>query len=220
MPADILLPTPVLPATPPGLFVRVEYLDFQNVDEHREFRLRVCGPEGSTEFRLRIAFATFAAGGVRLQDGPDICYQKLMGTVRAGGTVSPGVITIDAVDLASYLETHTKVPKHRSWTPSSPTTLATVPPTPPRTRSPQPPVAPLVTNEEPALEEGQRVSHSVFGIGVTTSSNGGHTIVRFDEAGPKTFVTSMLKLDVLSAPRTWETSSRGNNRPCRILPAR
>jgi hypothetical protein len=191
--------------------VRVEYLDFQNVAEHREFRLRVYGPDGWTEFRLRIAMAAFGAGRVRLQDGPDVCYQKLLRAVAAGETASPDVITIDDVDLASYREAHTQVPKHRSWTPSSPPTRAIVPPQQPRTRSPQPPVAPLPTNDTgPAFEKGQRVSHAVFGVGVTTSSSGGHTVVRFDQDGPKTFVTSMLKVDVLSAPHVLESGRRGN----------
>jgi hypothetical protein len=28
------------------------------------------------------------------------------------------------------------------------------------------------------------------------------------------FVTSLLKVDVLSPPHTWETGPRGKNRPC------
>jgi len=219
MPAQPLLLPLVPPPPSPGRFVRVEYLDFRNVAEHREFRLRVYGPDESTEFRLRIAIAAFGAGRVRLQDGPDVCYQKLLQAVAAGATASTDVITIDDVDLASYREAHTHVPKRRSWTASSrppPPTPAIVPRRQPRTPNPRLPVAPLVTNDtEPAVEEGQRVSHAIFGVGVTTSSSRGHTVVQFDQDGPKTFVTSMLKLDVLSAPHTWETGPRGNNRPCR-----
>jgi len=196
----------------------VEYLDFQNVAEHREFRLRVYGPDGSNEFRLRIAIAAFGAGRVRPQDGPDVCYQRLLRVVAAGETASPDVITIDDADLASYREAHTQVPKRR--TPLSPPAPAVVPRKQPRTPSPRLPVAPLVTNDtEPALQQGQRISHAVFGVGVTTSSGGGHTVVRFDRDGPKTFITSLLNVDVLSAPHTWETGPRGNNRPCRPLSA-
>ena len=216
MSAPPLIPPLVPPPPSPGGFVRVEYLDFQNVAEHREFRLRVYGPGGSTEFRFRIAIAAFGAGRIRLQDGPDVCYQKLLRAVAAGETVSPGVMTIDDVDLASYREAHTQVPKHKSWTDSSPPTGAIVPPKQPRTPSLQLPAAPLVTNEG-ALEEGQRVRHALFGVGVTTSSSGGHTVVSFDQDGPKRFVTSMLKVDVLSGPHTWETGPRGKNRPCRTL---
>ena len=221
MPAQLLLPPPVPPPPVPGPFARVEYLDFQNIAEHREFRLRVYGPDGSTEFRIRIAMSAFDAGRVRLQDGPDVCYQKLLRAVAAGETASAGLTTVDDGDLTSYRETHTQVPKHRSWTQPSPPPGTIVPRREPRAPSPRPPVAPLVMNgTDGALEEGQRVSHAVFGVGVTSSSSGGHTVVRFDQDGPRTFVTSMLKVDVLSAPHTWETSPRGKNRPCSptILP--
>jgi hypothetical protein len=192
---------------------RVEYLDFQNVPGHREYRLAVYGPDGPADFRFRIAVAAFGAGRVRLQEGPDVCYQKLLRTLVAGETPSPDVVTIDDVELASYREAHTHVPKHRSWASSLPPKPPFVPRTPPRPRPPQLPVAPPATIlAESAFDEGQRVSHAVFGPGVTTSSSGGHTVICFDEIGPRTFVTSMLELDVLSAPHTWETGPRGKNR--------
>jgi hypothetical protein len=208
-----------LPALSPGRFVRVEYLGFQNVVEHREFRYSVSGPDGSTEFRLRIVMAAFGDGRVRLQDGPDVCYQKLLRAVAAGET-EPVLITLDDADLVSYREIHTHTPKHRTWTrppsPANPVASAVAPR--PFVRRPAPPVPvapPVVKDTGPVLEEGQRVSHAVFGVGVTTSSNRGHTVVRFDQDGPMTFVTSMLKVDVLSAPHTWEAGPRGVNRPCR-----
>ena len=212
MPAELIFAKPPPPSA--ARFVRVEYLDFKNVPDHREYRLAVCGPDGPAEFRFRIPVAAFGAGRVRLQDGPDVCYQKLLRAVAAGETASPAVVTIDDVELASYREAHTHVPKHRSWTPSLPPKPPFVPRTQPTPRSPQLPVAPLATNNtEPVFDEGQRVSHAVFGIGVTTSSSRSHTIIRFDEDGPRTFVTSRLKVEVLSAPHTWETGPRGKNRP-------
>jgi len=202
-----------------SLSARVEYLDFQNVPGHREYRLAVYGPDGPADFRFRIAVAAFGAGRVRLQEGPDVCYQKLLRMVAAGETASPDVVTIDDVELANYREAHTHVPKHRSLTSSLPPRPPFVPRTPPRPRSPQPPVAPLATvDAEPALEEGQRINHPVFGVGVTTSSSGGHTVICFDEDGPRTFVTSMLELEVLSAPHTWETGPRGKNRTSATAP--
>jgi len=207
-------PLPLLVPSPRRLG-RVEYLGFQDVAEHREFRFRLHGPEGWSTCRLRIALAAFGAGTVRRQDGPDVCYRKLLGAVADDEAASPDVITIDDADLASYREATTPVPKHRSWTRPSPPTPAAVPRRPPRAPSRPLPVAPLLTKDTgPAFEEGQRVSHAVFGVGVTSSSSSGHTVVCFDEAGPKTFVTSMLEVDVLSPPHTWETGPRGRNRPC------
>ena len=211
---ELLLPPPA-PAPSPGRLLRVEYLDFQNVADHREFRLRAFGPDGSTEFRFRIAVAAFGAGRIRLQDGPDVCYQKLLRAVAAGETASLDVTSIDDVELARYREAHTPAPKRRPTSFSSTPKEPVVPRKPPRTSAPRLPVAPPVTNDaEPALQAGQRVRHALFGVGVTTSSSGGRTGVHFDQDGLKTFVTSLLDVIVLSAPHTWETGPRGHNRPC------
>lgn len=207
-------PLPGHPPSAAGRAPRVEYLGFQNLEEHREFRYRVHVAEAPAELRVRIPLAAFGDGRVRLQDGPDVCYQRLLRAVAAGETANPGSIGVEDVDLVSYREAHTHVPKHRSWTPPAAPAAAFVPRSRPRTASARLPVAPVVTGG-PAFEEGQRVSHAVFGAGVTTSSSGGHTVVCFDQEGSKTFVTSMLEVEVLSAPHTWETTSRGNNRPCR-----
>jgi hypothetical protein len=220
-----LLSRPSAPEPSPGRSVRVEYLEFQDVDQYREFRFRVYGPDGSSEFRMRIANAAFDARQVRMQDGPDLCYQKLMRVIADGVTAQPDVITIDDGDLFSYRDEHTLVPKRRSWAPSSPVTPVVEPrkqpqyrARTPRTVSPRLPVAPLVTKApEPAFEEGQRVNHAVFGMGVTTATASARTVVNFDRVGPKSFVTSMLELEVLSAPHTWETSPRGVNRPDNAL---
>ena len=204
----ILSPPAPLPVRRP---VRVEYLDFQNLPDYREYRLSVCGADGPVEFRFRVPISAFGAGGVRLQDGPDLCYQKLLRAVAAGETASTDVVTIGDVELASYREAHTHVPKHRPWSDALPAKPPFVPRTKPSPRTPVLPVAALATAEA-ALDEGQRVSHAALGVGVVTSSSGGHTTVRFDADGPKMFVTSMVKLDVLSAPHTWETGPRGKNR--------
>ncbi len=215
------LPRHAAHALTPGRVDRVEYLDFHDVDQHRTYQFRVYGPDGSREFRLRIAGEAFGAGRVRMQDGPDVCYQKLLRTIAAD-TPPPDVITIDDVDLVSYREEHTPVVRKRrsSWTPSPPATTVAEPRKRPqyrpRTPSSPPAVAPLVTSEsEPAIREGQRINHAVFGAGVTVETTRARTVVRFDRDGLRTFVTSMLEVEVLSAPHTWETSPRGANRPCK-----
>jgi hypothetical protein len=47
-----------------------------------------------------------------------------------------------------------------------------------------------------------------------SSPSGGRTVISFDQDGPRTFVTKLLEVDLLSAPHTWETTVRGKNRPC------
>jgi hypothetical protein len=191
---------------------RIEYLGFQNVAAEREFRFRIHGTEGWNEYRLRVAIAAF--GTTRLQDGPDICYQKLLKVLAAGEAPGADPILIDDADLASYKEAHTKVAKHRAgWVPST----ATVPPVAPPRNEPRPrPPTPAENVPLPRFQEGQRVSHATFGEGVTISSGGGHTLIQFDEHGPKRFVTSMLKADVISAAGTWESGPRGVNRPVKV----
>lgn len=219
--SDQLLPRPGASEPLPGHAVRVEYLDFRDVDEHREFRFHVYGLGGSSEFRMRIANAAFDAHRVRMQDGPDLCYQKLRRAISAGLTPPTDASTIDDVDLLRYRDDHSEVAKRRSRPPVSAETAPAAPPKPApyrpstrRTVPPKVPAAPLVaTDIEPALEEGQRVKHAVFGMGVTTAATSARTVVSFDRDGPRSFVTSMLEVEVLSAPHTWETSSRGTNRP-------
>jgi hypothetical protein len=213
MSAEPLAPPPVSPPRTPVRVVRVEYVDFQDVAEYREFRFRVRVLDGSKEVRARIAVAAFGPGRMRLQDGPDLCYRKVLEAVAAAGdTATPEKITIEEVDLAGYAEGHKSVQKHRSWsspspetTPGSPPVAGAAAPPPTRAASPEP---------VPILKGGQRVSHATFGLGVMGSPSGGRTVITFDEHGPRTFVTSLLEVDILSAPHTWETGPRGKNRPC------
>src|SRR5512143_531841 len=101
----------------PGRGVRVEYIDRRDVPEHREYRFRIYGLDGSTEVRMSIANVAFDAGRVRMQDGPDVCYQKLLRAITAGETPGPGVIPIADGDLLSYRDEHVHVAKRRKRTP-------------------------------------------------------------------------------------------------------
>lgn len=193
---------------------RVEYLDYQSLPDYREYRLAVRAPEVSAEFRFRIPIAAFAEKRMLLQDGPDVCYQKLLRTLAAGETPSSDVVTIDDAELASYREAHTPAPRRASWTSASRPKPQSARGTPPAPRPRLPVAAAPETGETaPAFDEGQRVSHAIFGVGVTKASSGGYTGVQFDDDGLRTFVTSLLNLEVLSAPHTWETGPRGKNRP-------
>jgi hypothetical protein len=201
--------------------VRVEYLDFADVGEHREFRFAVYSPDGSSELRLRIANAAFEAHRVRRQDGPDLCYQKVLQAIAAGVTEHADVSTIEDVDLVRYRDDHTVVAKRRPHTPPPPGTEAAGPrrqpphrPSAPRAASPRSAAVAAAEPVEPTLAEGQRVRHAIFGLGVTTAATSARTVVSFDRDGPRAFVTSMLEVEVLSPPHTWSTGPRGVNRPC------
>lgn len=219
MPTRMLVPVPAPPVAA-GRALRIEYLDFLDAQGHREYRFRVHRAEGWSEVRSRISAAAFAARLVRISDGPDLCYQKLL-RAMADGAPPPDVITTDEADFVSYRDEHTPVPKRRaSSRPPAPAQPAEPRPRPPYRPRPakvaKPAAAPPVeTVAEPTLEEGQRVSHSTFGMGVTTTTTRTRTVVSFDQGGPRSFVASMLEVEILSAPHTWETSARGVNRPRR-----
>jgi hypothetical protein len=197
----------------PRLPIRIEYLDYESEADYREYRLVVHSPEGAAEARVRIAVAAFAANRVLLQDGPDVCYQRLMQMTSAGEVPGRHVIMVDDAGLAAYREAHTPAPR-RSVTPRSSPKRAPLTRTPLPDKRPKLPVAaaPPAVPAEPAFDEGQRVSHGIFGAGVTMASSGGRTSVQFDDHGVRTFVTSMLKLKRLSAPHEWEAGPRGKNR--------
>jgi hypothetical protein len=157
---------------------------------------------------VRIANTAFDAHRVLRQDGPDLCYQRLLREIAAGVTEHADVSTIDDVDLLKYRDDHTVVAKHRPHTAPSAATGAAGPrrplphrPATPRAAAPKIPAGPAVVADlEPVLEGGQRVRHAIFGLGVTTAATIDRTAVSFDRDGPRSFVTSMLEVEVLSAP--------------------
>jgi hypothetical protein len=51
---------------------------------------------------------------------------------------------------------------------------------------------------EKLLREGQPLQHERFGVGIATHSNENRTTIDFYEHGVKTFVTSMLQVELLN----------------------
>jgi hypothetical protein len=49
---------------------------------------------------------------------------------------------------------------------------------------------------------GDRVSQAQYGVGTVTASNEYHTVIDFDEHGPRTFATPLVRLErsTISAP--------------------
>ena len=194
--------------------IRIEYLDYQAKADYRDYRLALHSHEGTVAVRVRIPLAAFAANRVLLQDGPDVCYQRLLRLLSADVAPSRDVIIVDGTELAAYREAHTPPPRH-SVTPRSSPKRAPMTRTRAPEKRPKLPVAaaPPPAEVEQAFGEGQRVSHAIFGAGVTMASSGGRTSVQFDDHGVRTFVTSKLKLEPLSAPHEWVAGPRGRNRP-------
>jgi hypothetical protein len=47
------------------------------------------------------------------------------------------------------------------------------------------------------LTEGQYIKHEQYGVGVVTESDPERTTIDFDEYGPKKFVTSLMKAELV-----------------------
>jgi hypothetical protein len=92
----------------------IEYVGFTTTAARRDYVLRShIGPEVH-EYTVGIALAAFTSGRARFQDGPEICYLKLMREItalEAAPIVDRYVIT-DA-ELADYVTAHTTPARSR-----------------------------------------------------------------------------------------------------------
>jgi hypothetical protein len=94
----------------------VEYVGFRNTKDRREYLLRShSGPE-THDYTVGIALDAFAAGRVRLQDGPEISYLKLQHELAAADPVDKDDFTVSDLELAGYRDAHTPA---RRQSPSS-----------------------------------------------------------------------------------------------------
>jgi len=94
--------------------VTIEYVGFRTSAKRREYLLRShLGPEVH-DYTVGISLADFAAGRARFQDGPEICYLKLLRELEAP-EARPGVddFTITDVELADYVTAHTTPARSR-----------------------------------------------------------------------------------------------------------
>ena len=98
----------------------VEYVGFRTGTTRREYVLRMhLGPD-TREFTVGIAHAAFTAGRARFQDGPEICYLKLLREMQAASD-SPGAddFTLTDAELAEYLTAHTPAPRRGGFSAGS-----------------------------------------------------------------------------------------------------
>jgi hypothetical protein len=95
--------------------LRVEYVGFVDTAAGREYSMTV--QEGAGErrsFVLVIANEAFASRNARYQDGPDICYQKLVVTLASSPAASAERIALSDEDLWAYRHAHApRQPRHR-----------------------------------------------------------------------------------------------------------
>jgi hypothetical protein len=119
-------PLPPLPAVsrkpaPTTLAERVaiRYMGFQDVEGRREYVLNAQRGDQFRRYAVWIQLAAFSTRKALLQDGPDICYQKLLREVGGSELTGPDDIEVTEGDLAAYRESHAP-PARKSFSPPRP----------------------------------------------------------------------------------------------------
>jgi hypothetical protein len=97
--------------------VAIQYLGFQDVQDRREYEL--CARRGDQEGRytVSIKLTAFAKREALLQDGPDICYQKLLHELADAELREACGIAVTDSDLTAYRESHAIPRRGRSAPP-------------------------------------------------------------------------------------------------------
>jgi hypothetical protein len=99
----------------------VEYVGFRNGDACREYHLRSHVGAEVRDFTVGIALAAFTPGYVRLQDGPEICYLKIVKELEVvRDTPGPADFTMTDAELADYITAHKPTPRRTSFSAPSP----------------------------------------------------------------------------------------------------
>jgi hypothetical protein len=101
-----------VPATPQR--IAVQYLRFDDVEGRREYAFRGQRGDDTRLYTVWIELAAFARREALLQDGPDICYQKLLRELTGSDVLAADRICVTELDLATYRQTHAPAPRKTS----------------------------------------------------------------------------------------------------------
>jgi len=104
--------TPSPPAPPPHE-VRLEYRGFRNTELRREFLVRARLGSAERDYVVAIPQAAFADRRVSLQDGPDVCFQRLRRELSSGALEELDRLDISDDELASYRASQKTVTRRR-----------------------------------------------------------------------------------------------------------
>ena len=99
--------------------IAIQYVGFHDVQGRREYVLQAQRGDELRRYTVWIELAAFSRRQALLQDGPDICYQKL---VRELAEAEPhGSVGVTDGDLTAYRETHAPPPRRGGFsTPRTP----------------------------------------------------------------------------------------------------
>jgi hypothetical protein len=97
--------------------IAIRYVGFHDNKGRREYVLQARRGDEARGYVLWIELTAFARRQALLQDGPDICYQKLLHELAGSELQGSDNIAVTDGDLAAYRETHTR-PARRGFSPS------------------------------------------------------------------------------------------------------
>ena len=92
----------------------LEYRGFRNVKDRREYLLFARLGTAACEYTVWIANAAFTAGHAFMQDGPDICYQKLRRDLADRELSDGQCVQVTERELLDYRTAHLP-PQRRSF---------------------------------------------------------------------------------------------------------
>jgi hypothetical protein len=124
-------PAPPVRATEPALAARIaiQYQGFLDAAGRREYALDAQRGDQRRRYTVWIDQAAFTNRRALLQDGPDICYQKLLRELALSQLEGDTCLGVTDDDLTAYREAHAR-PVRKGFTPFTPAKPAT-PVTPP-----------------------------------------------------------------------------------------
>lgn len=99
-------PPPAAVAAPAARRLAIQYMGFRDADGHREYALKAQRGDEERRYILSIALAAFAERRALLQNGPDICYQKLARMLESTDPLGTDTIAITDGELAIYRDAH------------------------------------------------------------------------------------------------------------------
>jgi hypothetical protein len=94
----------------------IQYLGFHDVKDRREYQLRARRGTEEGDYTLSIELAAFAERRALLQDGPQICYEKLLQELADSVLRRACALPVTPGDLAAYRERHS-VPARSRYSP-------------------------------------------------------------------------------------------------------
>lgn len=84
----------------------VQYVGFHDAPGRREYVLLAQIGDRVRQYTLSIALEAFAERRALLQDGPDVCYQKLTRELVVAGLDGASRLPVSDADLLHYRDTH------------------------------------------------------------------------------------------------------------------